>query len=144
METNSSETMNKVCSCVVCLCLKHTTVITHESFILFTHVHALLLSMYNVSVHDSAPFFGVQSENGEDQSESAQIGAKRSHDAEQPVKTEQTKSDPSQAPDPEEPDSFDDSQVLMESKFQPPEDASIITLHKCECMYCCMYCCMCM
>ncbi len=59
METNSSETMNKVCSCVVCLCLKHTTVITHESFILFTHVHALLLSMYNVSVHDSAPFFGV-------------------------------------------------------------------------------------
>ncbi len=61
METNSSETMIKVCSCGLhnLLCLKHTTVITHESFILFTHVHALPLSMYNVSVHDSAPFLCV-------------------------------------------------------------------------------------
>ncbi|XP_064394573.1 heterogeneous nuclear ribonucleoprotein U-like protein 1 isoform X2 [Halichondria panicea] len=72
----------------------------------------------------------AKSENGQDQSESAQIGTKRSHDVEHPVKTEQTKSDPSRAPDPEEPDSFDDSQVLMDSKFQPPEDASIVTLHK--------------
>ena len=124
---------------MVCIfqCLKHATVVTHESLhVLIVHM-CVTCTCTTTYVHSAASLF-VQSENGQDQSESAQIGTKRSHDVEHPVKTEQTKSDPSRAPDPEEPDSFDDSQVLMDSKFQPPEDASIVTLHKCEYMYCCM------
>ena len=77
----------------------------------------------------------LQAENGpsQEKTESARVGAKRSHDREDSQRTETSKPDPSRAPDPEEPESFDENEVLMESRFKPPEDDSVVTLHMCEC-----------
>ena len=45
-----------------------------------------------------------------------------------------SKSDPSTAPDPEEPESFNEKDVsgLMGEEFVPPEDDNVIILDKCK------------
>ena len=43
------------------------------------------------------------------------------------------RADPMKAPDPEEPESFNDSEVsLMGDAFRPPDDDSIVVLDKCK------------
>ena len=48
--------------------------------------------------------------------------------------SEAAKPDPTKAPDPEEPEGFDESEmaVLSGDQYEPPEDDSIITLDRCE------------
>lgn len=60
-------------------------------------------------------------------------GVKRAlDDKEEEKKTE--KVDPSKAPDPEEPEKFDESALKsdLEEQFNPPEDDVTITLDRCE------------
>ena len=43
------------------------------------------------------------------------------------------RADPTKAPDPEEPEGFNESEVsLMEEEFRPPDDDSVIVLDKCK------------
>ena len=44
------------------------------------------------------------------------------------------RADPSRAPDPEEPEGFDETEAgnLMGEEFQPPEDDNVVVLDKCK------------
>ena len=61
-------------------------------------------------------------------------GVKRQHEDEDTKGDKAEKVDPSKAPDPEEPEKFDESALKgdLEEQFKPPEDDVTITLDRCK------------
>ena len=61
-------------------------------------------------------------------------GYSRKRSREDDEKGGRHKSDPSRAPDPEEPEGFDETEAgnLMGEEFQPPEDDNVVVLDKCK------------
>ena len=81
----------------------------------------------------------VESENKKEEDDATQErgGVKRQREDEDLEKDKDEKSDrvdPSSAPDPEEPEKFDESAMKsdFEEQFSPPEDDVTVTLDRCE------------
>ena len=64
-------------------------------------------------------------------------GSKRPRDDGDRERDTRRQPDPTNAPDPDEPEEFDETVLrsLVDDQFQQPEDDSIVTLDRCECLY---------
>ena len=104
-------------------------------------------SLTNLPNTPSAADEQEKSHGGEDESgqgEDRQTNEKRSDDRDSGYSRKRSREDderggrhrpdPSRAPDPEEPESFDETEAgnLMGDEFRPPEDDNVVVLDKCK------------
>lgn len=110
-------------------------------------------ALFSAEVNNEIPLQEEQAEESQGRAEPS-IGSKRPREEERERDRDRDRDrerdrgsrrhpDPTNAPDPDEPDEFDENVMrgLVDDQFQQPEDDSVVTLDRCE--YVCVCTCVC-